>query len=331
MAGAIVAAALYRVTNFDSFLPKVEFGAHPPKSQLRHYAKPLMEFIGTYYLVLAIALTGHLPPMFNQLAPLAIGSSLMVFVFAGGHISGALYNPAVSLGVSLRGQDLLHWTGLLVFWVVQVGAAIAAAFTGHWLTGDTIHPEPTTRYSKGQAFAAEFSFTFALVSVVLNVATAKAYDGNHFFGLAIGFTVMSGAIAVAGISGAAFNPAVATGLTLVAAVYGDHSAFDNLWIYWVSAAGKRAVCAFNCDRSCCCPLQGAPLGAAILAAGVFYVTNSGERHEARLEEQVNAPAPNRVSTNEMSPLLHDDTIAPAGGYKAPGPVRGSVGLGTDPF
>lgn len=78
----------------------------------------------------------------------------------------------------------------------------------------------------GPALLAEFLFTFALVYVVLNTATAKANAGNSFYGLAIGFTVLTGAFAVGGISGGAFNPAVAFGITLLGL-----SLWTNIWIF----------------------------------------------------------------------------------------------------
>ena len=65
----------------------------------------------------------------------------------------------------------------------------------------------------GRSLVAEFLFTFALAYVVLNVATAKGTAGNSNYGLAIGFTVLTGAFAVGAISGGAFNPAVAVGIT----------------------------------------------------------------------------------------------------------------------
>jgi aquaporin Z len=98
----------------------------------------------------------------------------------------------------------------------------------------------------GHALAAtavvEFLFTFALCYVVLNVATSKDQEGNSFFGLAIGFTVLAGAFAVGGISGGAFNPAV----TLGAAV-GGLFAWSTLWVYIVvqAAAGIAAGLTFR--------------------------------------------------------------------------------------
>ena len=164
----------------------------------------------------------------------------MVMIFAGGHISGAHYNPAVTLGILLRGKtDIATAAG---YWVAQIiGAALA------WLAVSALKPAmpPSPRLATlntGPALLAEFLFTFALVYVVLNVATARETDGNSYFGLAIGFTVMAGAFAVGGVSGGAFNPAVAVGASLM-----NIFAWGNFWIYLVAelAAGVAAAVAFT--------------------------------------------------------------------------------------
>ena len=144
------------------------------------------------------------------IAPLAIGSVLMAMIYAGGHISGAHYNPAVTLGVFLRGRCPV--SDVLPYWGAQLlGAAAAALIVGFALRGAPVSPFQAPVFG---AFLAEFLFTFALVYVVLNVATADATDGNSYFGLAIGFTVLAGAFAVGQVSGAAFNPAVAIGASI---------------------------------------------------------------------------------------------------------------------
>jgi aquaporin Z len=174
--------------------------------------KYIVEFIGTFFLVFTVGTTvlGHDFAKDGVLPPLAIGASLMIMVFAGGHISGGHYNPAVTLGVWIRGRcDTMD---LIPYWVAQALGATAAAFTAMYLknTQGTAATPDIPRW-----LIAEFLFTFALVYVVLNVATAKATSGNSFYGLAIGFTVVVGAFAVGGISGGAFNPAVALGATLM--------------------------------------------------------------------------------------------------------------------
>lgn len=186
--------------------------------------KTVVEAIGTFFLMLTIGQV-VLEPGAGTFAPLAIGSALMAMVYAGGHLSGGHYNPAVTLGVLVRGRT--STTDMLAYWVAQIVGAVAAVFVVQYLKGEVavIAPSPAA----GPLFLAEFLFTFALVYIVLNVATARATEGNSHYGLAIGFIVMVGAYAVGPISGAAFNPAVAIGVTLLGL-----SAPANLWIYLAS-------------------------------------------------------------------------------------------------
>jgi len=198
--------------------------------------KYLTELIGTFFLVLTIGCTviaggAHVVP------PLAIGAALMVMVFAGGHVSGAHYNPAVTLGVWMRGK--LPTTDVAPYWIAQLVGAFAASFAVKFLVGAGDSPMVPR---VGPALLAELLFTFALVYVVLNVATAKATSGNSFYGLAIGMTVMAGAFAVGGVSGGAFNPAVAIGLSTMGLV-----APSSIWIHIVAdlAGGAAAAFAFG--------------------------------------------------------------------------------------
>jgi|SRR5215210_4187716 len=188
----------------------------------------LTEFLGTFFLVLTIGLTvldG------TPLAPLAIGSSLMIMVYMGGHVSGAHYNPAVSLAVFLRGK--MASTGELVgYWISQVLGAIAAGLIVYVITGKTFAPAPAPAASTTAALLVELLYTFALALVVLNSAASAKTHGNSFYGLAIGFTIVVGAFAGGGISGGAFNPAVGTGPILVSAMLGDGS-LGHLWLYLV--------------------------------------------------------------------------------------------------
>jgi aquaporin Z len=181
-------------------------------------SKYLTEFIGTFFLVLTIGIAGSKAGAF---APIAIGSILMVMVYMGGHISGAQYNPAVSLGVLIAGkQGIVQFVG---FAITQVAAAVVATLVVNFLApsfapGQTAEPF-TVKPGKGVEYAhvivAEILYTFALVLVVLNAAVAAKTKGNSFYGLAIGFTVAAGAFSVGAISGGAFNPAVGTGPNLV--------------------------------------------------------------------------------------------------------------------
>ena len=186
--------------------------------------KYITEMIGAFFLVLTIGCTvigggtGVIPP-------LAIGAALMVMVFAGWHISGAHYNPAVTLGVWMRGRcatrDVIPYVGF------QLLGAVLAALLTRFLRGSWgVEPLSLTWSA---ALLAEFFFTFALVFVVLNVATARGTANNSFYGLAIGMTVMAGAFAVGDISGGVFNPAVAVGISVMGI-----SSWGNVWIYLVA-------------------------------------------------------------------------------------------------
>lgn len=199
--------------------------------------KYIVEFVGAFFLVFTVGCT-VIGNGAGQFAPLAIGSALMVMIFAGGHISGGHYNPAVTLGVWMRGRcDTKDVLPYMLFQVV--GAAVAAAAVRYLKAGTvTLAMVPQV----GPALLAEFLFTFALVFVVLNVATAKGTTGNSFYGLAIGMTVMTGAYAVGSISGGAFNPAVAIGISIMGL-----SSWSNIWIYLVAnfAGGAVAALAFK--------------------------------------------------------------------------------------
>jgi len=203
-------------------------------------ARYLTELIGTFFLVFVIGMTavGGVAA-----APIAIGCTLMVMVYMGGHVSGAHYNPAVSIAVFFRGALAKR----------EVVPYIAAQLFGAWLaaeavlvvTGSTFSPAPGAGYPTIAVLLSEVLMTFALVLVILNVATSPATEGNSYYGLAIGFTVLAGAYAVGPVSGGAFNPAVGFGPILVGALAGD-GYFGNLWYYMVGpvAGGLLAVPVF---------------------------------------------------------------------------------------
>jgi len=198
--------------------------------------KYITEFIGTFFLVLTIGCT-VIPGSSGVIPPLAIGAALMVMIFAGGHVSGAHYNPAVTLAVFIRGR--CDKKDVAPYLIAQFTAAIVAAIVANFLVGAGT---PLDIKNVPAALLAEFLFTFALAYVVVNVATAKGTSGNSFYGLAIGMTVMTGAFAVGGISGGAFNPAVAVGAGLMKLVN-----FSNIWIHLVAdfAGGAAAAAVFK--------------------------------------------------------------------------------------
>ncbi|MBQ2611141.1 aquaporin, partial [bacterium] len=174
-----------------------------------NFKRYIVEFIGTFFLVFTIGCTALLNG--GVVIPaIAIGFMLMVMVYAGGHISGAHYNPAVSLSASVRGA--LEWKELLPYWIVQVLGAVCAGFLVRYV-GVVPAEADAIVFNIPTLIICEFLFTFALCYVVLLTATSKKCEGNSYFGLAIGSTVTVGAFAVGGIVCAgAFNPAVAISL-----------------------------------------------------------------------------------------------------------------------
>jgi aquaporin Z len=191
----------------------------------------LVELIGTLFLVFTI---GTATANAGDLAPLAIGSVLMVMVYAGAHVSGAHYNPAVTMGVWLRGR--VSSADLVAYWIAQLAGAALGGFAVVWLINRGAAPFSTE--IAWEALVAEFLFTFALVYVVLHVATTRGTEGNSFYGLAIGFTVLVGAFSVGAISGGAFNPAVVVGGWVT-------NAFDvaATWPYLIVQLGAGAAAA----------------------------------------------------------------------------------------
>jgi aquaporin Z len=195
----------------------------------RPVVKYVVEAIGTFFLVFTVgAAAGSGSPF----APLGIGAVLMVMIYAGGHLSGGHYNPAVTLAALVRRRIGLR--DAVAYWIVQFGAGLFAAVVVRTVVDPTRATAATMKLSGHTllaAFVVELLFTFALCYVVLNVATSKHHHDNSFYGLAIGFTVVAGAFAVGAISGGAFNPAV----TLGAAVMGMF-AWPTLWVYLVAQA-----------------------------------------------------------------------------------------------
>lgn len=205
----------------------------------------LTETIGTFFLVLTIGLTSING---SPHAPLAIGSALMIMVYMGGHVSGAHYNPAVSLAVLLRGK--MDARDFVPYLVAQVVGAFLAAVAVYLILGQTFAPTPSAEAGLFAVLLSEFLYTFALALVVLQVATADATAGNSYYGLAIGFTVMVGAFAAGPVSGGAFNPAVGVVPTLMNAIAGGGS-LGSLWFYLVGPflGGAAAAVVFRAQAA----------------------------------------------------------------------------------
>lgn len=186
--------------------------------------KYLSEFIGTFFLVLTVVLTANNPGVGN-FAPLATGAMLTVMVFAGSHLSGAYYNPALTLSMLLRGEIDRH--DATYYALTQLVAGFFAALIGVYLLGCQGITDINARSNQAAcAVVGELLGTFALAYVALNVATTRTNEGNSFYGLAIGFAMMSAMYGFGGLSGGAFNPAIALGMAVASMV-----SWGDLWIY----------------------------------------------------------------------------------------------------
>ena len=197
--------------------------------------KYIIECIGTYFLVLIIGLTGN---------PIAIGIGLSILVYMGAHISGAHYNPAVSLAMIIRGEITIM--ECLKYILSQCIGAFAGAYSIILLGADALSVVSNTD-SMTSFFMAEIIFTFLLVFVILNVATHPDTKNNQYYGLAIGLTVAAGAFSVGEISGAVFNPAVSFGPSLLSLINPDlefsNLVSHNFFIYYLSATAIGSVLA----------------------------------------------------------------------------------------
>jgi aquaporin Z len=158
----------------------------------------------------------------------------------GGHISGAHYNPAVSVALAMRKK--LPWSEVPPYIAAQLAGAVAAALTVRGIVGQTFIIAPAEGIGATAAMAIEALYTFALALVVLNVATIQKTKGNSFYGLAIGFTIVVAAYAGGPLSGGAFNPGVGFGPILVHSIFADGTLGD-LWIYLVGPLTGAAAAA----------------------------------------------------------------------------------------
>ena len=181
--------------------------------------KYLTELIGTFFLVLIIGLSKN---------PLAIGFGLTILVYMGAHISGAHYNPAVSLAMLLRKE--INISDFIKYILSQVLGASLAAYVVSIMSSNMI-VQPDLQEPVAIILLAELMFTYLLVYVILNVATHPNLEGNSFYGFAIGLTVMTGAYCVGPLTGGVFNPAVSIGPSLIDLVTGNGISQHFLWYY----------------------------------------------------------------------------------------------------
>jgi aquaporin Z len=198
--------------------------------------KYIVEFIGTFFLVLSVIMANNNPSV-ALLAPLAVAAMLIAMIYAGGHISGAHYNPAVTLAMFMRRR--IDRVDAVYYVLAQLLAALTAAALGTFLHQNEGGPA-IALHTNGAPFGsllAEVLGTFALAYTILQVATTRANAGRSHYGLAIGLVVLGAGCVFGELSGAIFNPALAVG----ASVAGMFS-WGDFWIYFLgSLAGAAAA------------------------------------------------------------------------------------------
>ena len=192
--------------------------------------KGIAEFVGTFFLALTIFVAA-VSGLAGNFAPIAIGLTLMVMIYAVGYVSGAHFNPAVTIGLFIKGDCSKE--ELPYYLVAQIIAGVLAFFVGSELVLNGVSSNLTGGEITEMDFdstlsvlAAELLWTFALMFVIINVATEQS--GNQFYGAAIGFTVMAGAFTVGSISLGSFNPAVTTML-----IASGKLAVADCWMHFI--------------------------------------------------------------------------------------------------
>jgi len=196
-----------------------------PHSALCRYVS---EFLGTYFLVLTIGcnvLTGSVS------TALSVGTILMVMIYSLYSVSGAHFNPAVTLAVKISGRNLISMADVIFYIISQIIGGIAAGLTYSLIFGSVFVMAPTGKFTALSAGVCEVVYTTALCYVVLNVATTEKQASNEYFGLASGFTVVAAALAIGGISGCCLNPAVSVAAASVAFMSRGVVAFRFLHVY----------------------------------------------------------------------------------------------------
>lgn len=193
-------------------------------------AKLITEFIGTFFLCLTICVSGAFG-LSGPNAPFAISGTLMVMIYAGAHVSGAHYNPAVTISIWIRGA--CERSEVVPYAISQLAAGFLAALVASNLiiAGSISEDYPIAMFESSgivvPIIVSELLFTFALVFVILNVATSESNEGNGYYGAAIALVVLAGALTVGSISLASFNPAVSLSLVVVGKM-----AVADLWLHF---------------------------------------------------------------------------------------------------
>ncbi|OQA36186.1 MAG: aquaporin Z [Candidatus Dependentiae bacterium ADurb.Bin331] len=196
--------------------------------------KLLMEFIGTFFFILTIAIGA---------GPIAVSSMLMAWLYIGFYVSGGHFNPMVTLAVMLtEGITLVH-AGY--YMLAQIAGGFLAYAAAAYLHTRVVFPEPNASVSLAQAFIVEILLAFVFASVVLHVAMTKRFHASTVFGFAIGFTIPALMAFGGPISGGLFNPAISIGSTLFGAISGmSEIMWSHLGMYVIGAFLGGALAAY---------------------------------------------------------------------------------------
>ncbi|MTI86350.1 MAG: aquaporin family protein [Balneolaceae bacterium] len=197
--------------------------------------KYIMEALGTFFLVLVYGFTGN---------EIAVGLILSALMYVGAHISGAHFNPAVSLAFYFNGK--ISFKQLFGYFSSQIIAAFLAAIVIYYFTSSVFYVEPPYDTNIYQQAGAELSLTFIFVWVVLAFMTLPRYRNNPMFGIIIGLTFSGILITGTKISGGVFNPAISLGPALFDLLMQGNSIYYSL-LYTLApfAGGALAIVAFN--------------------------------------------------------------------------------------
>eukprot|EP00933_Yihiella_yeosuensis_P018559 TRINITY_DN1518_c0_g2_i1.p1 TRINITY_DN1518_c0_g2~~TRINITY_DN1518_c0_g2_i1.p1 ORF type:complete len:492 (+),score=89.39 TRINITY_DN1518_c0_g2_i1:104-1477(+) len=213
-----------------------------PTKEIKLYS----EFLGTFLLVFTIGC--NVLGQTGIWAGVSIASVLMVCIYALGGISGANFNPAVSVALAISkqiGGPGLDWDIVTPYSVAQILGGLAGSCSYCALFGKSFNLQPSIGFGWLNAGLAELFYTFMLCFVVLNVAAAKknATENNQYFGLAIGFVIIAGAYGAGVVSGGCFNPAVALAIDMSSIGWGF--GYSALYIVFELAGAALAAITFK--------------------------------------------------------------------------------------
>lgn len=193
----------------------------------------VMEAIGAFFLVLVFGFTGD---------PLAIGLTLMALVYIGSRVSGAHYNPAVSLAFFLKKR--LSGADFIVYLVVQLLGAFLAATAIFFLSTSVFYIEPPATTNLYQQVFAELVFTFIFVLVMLTLTLNKSFRKNSLSGLAVGLSFGGMLMVATPVSGGILNPATSIGTAAFDLINGGNSIIHSL-LYTLAPLTGGALAAFT--------------------------------------------------------------------------------------